>query len=112
MGRIYFSNRAFMVPLTLAASLFLTAQAPSPEPVTDQETELGDAVYKDLKGKAMIIAQSPLYESLKPITRRSLGLRSRTTSIPSSSFWFMIPDRMRSPFLAGASTSRTLFCIS
>ena len=68
MRRIYFSKRALMVPLALAASLFLTAQAPSPEPATDQETELGDAVYKDLKGKAIIIAKSPLYESLTPIT--------------------------------------------
>ncbi len=68
MRRIYFSKRALMVPLALAASLSLTAQAPSPEPATDQETELGDAVYKDLKGKAIIIAKSPLYESLKPIT--------------------------------------------
>ena len=66
MRRIYFSKRALMVPLALA-SLFLTAQAPPPEPVTDQETELGDAVYKELKGKAMIIAKSPLYEALKPI---------------------------------------------
>ncbi len=64
----YFSNRIWMVPLVLAASLMLTAQAPLPEPVTDQETELGDAVYKDLKDKAMIIAKSPLYESLNPVT--------------------------------------------
>jgi beta-barrel assembly-enhancing protease len=69
MRRLYFSKRrAWMVPLTLAASLFLTAQAPPPEPVTDQETELGDAVYKDLKGKASIIAKSPLYDSIKPVT--------------------------------------------
>lgn len=68
MRRLYFSKRAWIVPLVLATSLFLTAQAPPPEPITDQETELGDAVYKDLKGKAMIIAKSPLYDSLKPVT--------------------------------------------
>jgi len=68
MRMLYFSKRAGMVPLALAASLFFAAQAPPPEPVTDQETELGGAVYKELKGKAQIIAKSPLYESLKPIT--------------------------------------------
>jgi len=68
MRGLYFSKRALTVPLVLAASLFLTAQAPAPEPVTDQETELGDAVYKELKGKTEIIAKSPLYDSLKPLT--------------------------------------------
>jgi beta-barrel assembly-enhancing protease len=68
MRKLHFSKSALMAPLVLGASLFLAAQAPPPAPVTDQETELGDAVYKDLKGKAMIIAQSPLYESLKPVT--------------------------------------------
>jgi len=43
------------------------AQAPVPEPVTDQETELGKAVYDELKGKVEIIESSPLYDSLRPI---------------------------------------------
>ena len=43
------------------------AQAPVPEPVTDQETELGKAVYDQLRAKAEIIDSSPLYDSLKPI---------------------------------------------
>ncbi len=69
MGRRqYFSKRARMVPIALAALLFLAAQAPAPTAVSDQETELGDAVYKDLKGKAMIIAKSPLYDAIKPLT--------------------------------------------
>jgi len=69
MRRLYFSKRcAWMVPLALAASLFLTAQAPPPTPITDQETELGDSVYKQLKGEGVIIAKSPLYDSLKPVT--------------------------------------------
>ena len=43
------------------------AQAPTPEPVTDQETELGQAVYKQLVDKREIIESSPLYDSLKPV---------------------------------------------
>jgi len=49
----------------LSAACF--AQAPVPEPVTDQETELGQAVYKQLRDKVEIIDSSPLYDSLKPI---------------------------------------------
>jgi predicted Zn-dependent protease len=56
-----------MVPLALGTMFLLAAQAPAPTPVTDQETELGDAVYKELKGKTAIIAKSPLYDSLAPI---------------------------------------------
>src|SRR5678815_4692903 len=43
------------------------AQAPTPERVTDQETELGPAVYKQLRNKAEIIESSPLYDNLKPV---------------------------------------------
>jgi predicted Zn-dependent protease len=68
MGTLYFLKRAWMVPLALASSLFLTAQAPLPEPVTDQETELGDAVYNELRNKGEIIESSALYDTLKPIT--------------------------------------------
>jgi predicted Zn-dependent protease len=67
MSAMYFPQRWRKVSLALVACLLLSAQAPAPTAVTDQETELGDAVYKELKGKAAIIAQSPLYESLKPL---------------------------------------------
>src|SRR5260370_21741114 len=43
------------------------AQAPVPEPVTDQETELGRAVYNELRDKGEIIESSPLYESFRPV---------------------------------------------
>jgi len=43
------------------------AQAPKPEPVTDQETELGLATYNELKSKGEIIKISPLYDNLKPM---------------------------------------------
>ena len=43
------------------------AQAPTPEPVSDQETELGQAAYKQLLDKREIIESSPLYDTLKPV---------------------------------------------
>jgi hypothetical protein len=53
--------------IALALSILCCAQAPMPEPVTDQETELGDQMYKELKAKGEIVASSPLYDTLKPI---------------------------------------------
>ena len=38
-----------------------------PEPVTNQETELGKAVYDQLRAKGEIIESSPLYDTLKPV---------------------------------------------
>jgi predicted Zn-dependent protease len=60
------NHRAAIAPLALA-SVLLTAQAPLPEPVTDNETELGLAVYNELKDKGEVIASSPLYDLLGPI---------------------------------------------
>ena len=57
----------FILPLVALLSAACVAQAPTPEPVTDQETELGQAAYKQLREKAEIIESSPLYDSLKPI---------------------------------------------
>ena len=62
----YPSRRAAIVPLIII-SMLLTAQAPVPEPVSDTETELGLAVYNELKTKGEIIAASPLYNSLGPV---------------------------------------------
>jgi len=53
--------------ILLILTVVSAAQAPVPEPVTDQETELGQAVYKQLQGKGEIIKSSPLYDTLKPI---------------------------------------------
>jgi predicted Zn-dependent protease len=58
-----------VLPLAILPTMSM-AQAPVPEPVTDQETELGKAVYDQLKGKVEIIESSPLYDSLKPIAER------------------------------------------
>jgi len=58
-------SAALVLSLAPAAS---RAQAPAPEPVTDQETELGRAMYDQLRSKAEIIESSPLYDALKPVT--------------------------------------------
>ncbi|HXY52237.1 MAG TPA: M48 family metalloprotease [Terriglobales bacterium] len=55
------------MPLLALLSAACVAQAPTPEPVTDQETELGQAVYKQLGENGEIIESSPLYDNLKPI---------------------------------------------
>jgi len=55
------------IPFLLMVSILCVAQAPSPEPVTDQESELGLAVYNELKDKGEIIQSSPLYDSLRPL---------------------------------------------
>jgi len=56
-----------LVVVVLILTIVSVAQAPVPEPVTDQETELGQAVYKQLQEKGEIIKSSPLYDTLKPI---------------------------------------------
>jgi predicted Zn-dependent protease len=69
MRKLYFLKTcARIVPLFFAASLVFTAQAPRPERVSDQETELGEAMYKELSEQAEIIDRSPLYDSLQPVT--------------------------------------------
>jgi predicted Zn-dependent protease len=63
-----FSTSGFWImPLLAILSTACLAQAPLPEPVSDQETELGQAMYKQLRDKGEIIQSSPLYDSLKPI---------------------------------------------
>ena len=57
-----------IVSLLLTITFVCVAQAPRPEPVTDQETELGQQAYQQLRDKGEIIESSPLYESLKPVT--------------------------------------------
>jgi hypothetical protein len=57
----------WIAPLLLTVAVLCGAQAPLPEPVTDQETELGQEMYKELKAKGEIVQSSPLYDTLKPI---------------------------------------------
>jgi len=68
MPRLRFSTSGFWIaPLLAIVSAACLAQAPVPEPVTDQETELGLEVYKQLRDKGEIVESSPLYDSLKPV---------------------------------------------
>src|SRR6516162_7934472 len=60
-------SQVWTVPFLLLASVLCAGQAPVPEPVTDQETELGLAVYDELKAKGEIVESSPLYDSLRPM---------------------------------------------
>ncbi len=69
MPKLQFSKPGIWIPpFLLLVSLLFVAQAPVPEPVTDQETELGMAVYNELRDKGEIIASSSLYDSMRPIT--------------------------------------------
>jgi len=57
----------WITPVLAILSATCLAQAPNPEPVSDQETELGQAMYKQLRDKGEIVESSPLYDTLKPI---------------------------------------------
>jgi hypothetical protein len=55
MPKLRASKRRFgSVPLLFIISILCVGQAPVPEPVTDQETELGQEMYKDLRNKGEI----------------------------------------------------------
>ena len=70
MPSVRFSTSEFwMMPLLAILSVACLAQAPVPEPVTDQETELGQAMYKHLRERVEIIESSPLYDALKPVAK-------------------------------------------
>ena len=61
------SSNFWIVSLLVISPITCVAQAPKFEPVTDQETELGQAMYAKLKDNVEIIESSPLYDSLKPV---------------------------------------------
>jgi predicted Zn-dependent protease len=68
MPKLPFSiSRSWLTPFLLMVSIGCGAQAPVPERVTDQETELGQEMYKELRNKGEIIESSSLYDTLKPI---------------------------------------------
>ena len=68
MPEARFSKRGFrIILLPLVLTILCEGQAPRPEPVTDQETELGHEIYQELTDKGQIIESSPLYETLKPL---------------------------------------------
>ena len=61
------ARRFWIAPLLMMISVLCGAQAPVPEPATDQETELGQEVYNELRDKGEIVESSSLYATLKPI---------------------------------------------
>ena len=61
------TSRFWVTPVLAILSATCLAQAPVPERISDQETELGQAVYKQLRDKGEIIESSPLYDTLKPV---------------------------------------------
>ncbi|MGB9043370.1 MAG: M48 family metalloprotease, partial [Pseudolabrys sp.] len=63
----FLAPTVWIVPILLAVAIGCGAQAPVPEPVTDQETELGQEMYKQLKAKGEIVETSPLYDALRPM---------------------------------------------
>jgi len=65
--KFFLKTQVLAVPFLLLVSVLCAGQAPLPEPVTDQETELGQAVYNQLKEKGEIVESSTLYDSLRPI---------------------------------------------
>jgi hypothetical protein len=97
----------------LLAILFTTslAQAPRPEPVTDQETELGQEVYNELLAKGEIINSSPLYESLKPVA--DAISRVAQSRYPHPFKFFLVHETQPNAFATPAATFMwwTLFCI-
>lgn len=67
MTKIFCRPRGWMASSAVLVSILCAAQAPLPEPVTDQETELGLAVFNELKDKGEVVSESPLYATLQPI---------------------------------------------
>jgi hypothetical protein len=81
-----FAPEFWIAALLSVLSAACLAQAPIPEPVSDQETELGQAVYKQLRDKGEIIQSSPLYDSLKPVAEAIARVSQPRYPILLSSF--------------------------
>ena len=104
----FWKPRYWAVPFSLVVLLLCAGQAPLPEPVTDQETELGQAVNNQLRDKGEIIESSPLYDSLRPIAEAILGWRSLATTTHSSFFLFTKATQTHS--LRPVETSMSSIC--
>jgi len=79
----YLKSKLLAMPFLLLVSTLCAAQAPAPEPVTDQETELGQAMYDQLKEKGEIVESSPLYDTLKPIAA-AISKAAQPLSLPQT----------------------------
>ena len=96
-------RRACAVPILLAVATVCSGQAPSPEPVTDQETELGLAVFNELKAKGEIVETSPLYDTLRPIADAITRVAQPRYNHPFKFFVVHEPHPMRSRHRAATS---------
>jgi predicted Zn-dependent protease len=87
MPNLPFSNlRPLIAPSILIAPIIFMAQAPLPGNVTDQETELGQEIFNQLKNKGEIIESSPLYETLGPIAEAIARVAQRRYPHPFKFF--------------------------
>ena len=105
-------SQVWAVPFLLLASVLCAGQAPVPEPVTDQETELGLAVFDELKAKGEIVESSPLYDSLRPIAEAISRVAQPHYNHPFKFFIVHNPTPMPSPHRVEMCMSSTLCSIS
>ena len=114
MPKLQFSKSGIWIsPLLLMVFILCAAQAPLPEPVTDQETELGQAVYNELRDKGEIISSSPLYDSLWPIA--AAISRVAQSRYPHPFRFFLVHENKPNAFATPGGNvyvSGTLCCIS
>ena len=97
MAKSQLSKTIFLfIFLVLAFSTECLAQAPTPEPVTDQETELGQAMYQELRNKGEIVETSPLYETLKPVAEAIS--RAAQSKYPHPFKFYLVHERQPNAF--------------
>jgi hypothetical protein len=78
MPKLRASKRRFgSVPLLFIISILCVGQAPVPEPVIDQETELGQEMYKDMRNKEEIFESSHLFRHEKDLGFSSWSNKSK-----------------------------------
>src|SRR5262245_20946858 len=108
----FLGTQVWAVLFLLLASVLCAGQAPLPGPVTDQETELGLAVYDELKAKGEIVESSALYDSLRPIAEAISQVAQLRYDHPFKFFIVHEPTLMPSPHRVATCMSSTLCSIS
>jgi len=99
MPKLQHSKSGIRIALLLVVvSIACMAQAPAPEPASDQETELGLAVYNELRDQGEIIESSPLYESLGPVAKRIS--RAAQSRYPHPFKFFLVHESKPNAFSA------------
>jgi hypothetical protein len=105
----FLAPTVWIVPILLAVAIGCGAQAPVPEPVTDQETELGQEMYKQLKAKGEIVETSPLYDALRPMAD-SIS-RVAQTRYPHPFKFFIVHEAQRLRHARRQRLRRGLFAL-